>query len=294
MSLFNSLDNLHDEDEEPVLFTNATFSVLHYSINSLIENIRKGTFSDIKIKTLIKYNINDLLDYSNFEKADTREDIQNIWTCKKFLDLFINVFQTDEEFSNIIVKNYKREINKLTFDYLFLNKDRDPDIASCYITIAKMVDIQDIIPLTTIMPKDFAWQLCVCRYSSFSAEKCAHNLNFTIVSSGIDFSLKDIIYIYSRFYSEDFSTLFCSTMLDCYEASTDTGKKLYDRITIAILTILNSMVSTEIALVLKRYANLISFSNITEYRCNIRGLSEDYSRVNSVVEILEMQGIAVP
>lgn len=293
MSLFKSLDDLHDE-ESILLDTNASFSVMHYSINSLIENIKNGTFSDIKIKTLIKYNINDLLDYSNFEKVDTREDIQNIWTCRKFLDLFIAVFQTDEEFANKVLSSYKREINKLTFDYLFLNNNKEQEIASCYITIAKMINIKDVIPLTTIMPRDFAWQLCVCRYSSFSAEKCVHNLNFAIVSSGIDFSLKDIIYIFSRFYSEDFSGLFCSSMIDCYEASTDLGKKLYDRITIALITILNSMTSVDIELVLKRYSNLLLFTQIKDVRYNIRGLSGDYSRINSVVELLEEKDIFVP
>ena len=293
MSLFKSLDNLHDE-EEPVLNTNASFSVLHYSLNSLIENIKNGTFSDIKIKTLIKYNINDLLDYSNVEKADTREDIQNLWTCKKFLELFISVFQTDEAFSNKVMLNYKRELNRLCFDYLFLNQDKEQEITNCYITIAKMINIQDIIPLTTMMPKDFAWQICVCRYSSFNAAKCVHNLDYAIISSGIDFSLKDIIYIYSRFYSDDYSNLFSFAMIDCYTPETDIGKKLYDRITITLLTILNSMTSLDIEIVLRRYTNLLLFSDIKTYRCNVRGLSEDYSRINSVVKLLEEKEVFVP
>ena len=293
MSLFDSLDDLHDE-EEPELDINVSLPVMHYDLESLFKNIENGSFSNIKIESVIKCNIRNLLDYTNFEKADTRKHIQSIWTSKRFLNSFIAVMSSDITFTDNIISTYKREVNKLIFDYVFINKEKSPEIESLYIIIAKMVNVKDIIPLTTILPRDLAWQLCVCKYSSFKLDLCVHNLNFAIINSELDINIKNIIYIYSRFYADDFTTLFCATMVDVYEPTTDNGKKLNDRITVAILSILNSMTSVDIELVLTRYANYLTFNKESTIRYQIRGLSGAYSRINNVLKSLEEQGIYVP
>ncbi len=127
-----------------------------------------------------------------------------------------------------------------------------------------------------------------------NVDQCVHNLNFAIVYSDIDISLNNIIYIYSRFYADDFSTLFCSSMIDCFDPNTDMAKRLYNRITLALLNILNSMTSSDIELVLRRYSNYLSLSQINTIRYQIRGLSEDYSRINKVVDFLESKDVYVP
>lgn len=294
MSLFESLDDLHDEN--PVLDINVSFSVLQYDLETLVKNIENGSFSDIKIQSIIKYNLKDILDYTNFEKVDTRKLMQDLWTSKRFLNAFLAVFSSDNVIANTIILVYRKELNKLIFDYVFINTDKDPDIESLYTMIAKLLNAKDIIPLTTILPRNLAWQLCVCRYSSFKIDLCVHNLNFAIINSDIDISVKNIIYVYSRFYADDFSTLFCATMIDVYgdEPKSDNAKRLNDRITVAILSILNSMTSMDIELVLTRYANYLSFGKYENRRCQIRGLSEDYARINKVVYSLENKGICVP
>ncbi len=164
MSIFSSLDNLHDEDE-PVLEsgTNIAFSIIKYDLETMVKNINDGTFSNIKIQSLIKFNIRDILDYSNFEKADTRKYIQELWISKRFLNSFITLFNSDPDFNDTVITSYRKELNKLIFDYVFTNNNKEPEIESLYIMIAKYINAKDIIPLTSVLPRDFSWQICLFR-----------------------------------------------------------------------------------------------------------------------------------
>lgn len=292
MSLFESLDDLHDENN--TLDINVSLPVMQYDLESLYKNIENGSFSDFKIQSVIKCNLSNLLDYNNFEKVDSRKFMQGLWTSKRFLNAFLAIISSDMTTMDIILTSYRRELNKLIFDYVFINTTKDPEIESLYIMLAKIINAKDIIPLTTILPRDLSWQLCVCKYSSFKLDLCVHNLNFAIINSDLDISIKNIIYIYSRFYADDFTTLFCASMIDIYDPESDMAKKLNDRITIALLSILNSMTSVDIELTLTRYANYLSFNKEAVLRCQIRGLSEDYSRINKIVDSLGNQGIYVP
>jgi hypothetical protein len=294
MSFFKSLDNL--EEDLSQLDTNVTFTIVDYSYDKLLGDIRSGRFSPNKIQSLIKFSIRDLLDYSNFEKVETRSLFQALWTEPKFLLQLYSLLNKDTATLELIISMYKYEINKLIYDYLSLAVDtKDNEVTSIYSNIASIVNAKDIIPLTSIMPPDSAKLLVVSRYSSLIAEECVKNFNSTIVFSNADFSLKDIIYIYSRFYADDFSQLFCTTMTYEIEPTTDNGKRLNDRISFALLYILESMTSGDIDRTLMRYNGFLTLYYPTLYiRFSLRGLSKDFERVSDRVEYLCNEGIIIP
>ena len=293
MSFFKSLDNL--EEDLSQLDTNVTFTVVDYSYDKLLENIRSGSFSPNKIQSLIKFSIRDLLDYSNFEKLETRSLFQSLWTEPKFLIQFYGLLNKDTATLELVITMYKYEINKLIYDYLSLPIDsKNTEVASLYSNIASIVNAKDIIPLTSIMTPDSAKILVVSRYSHLVAEECVKNFNSTIVLSDADFSLKDIIYIYSRFYADDFSQLFCTTMTYSIDPVTDTGKKVNDRISFALLYILESMTSGDIDRTLMRYNGFLTLYPTSYIRFSLRGLSKDFERVSNRVEYLANEGILIP
>ena len=293
MSFFKSLDNL--EEDLSQLDTNVTFTIVDYSYDKLLENIRSGSFSPNKIQRLIKFSLKDLLDYSNFEKVETRQLFQSLWTEPKFLIQFYGLLNKDANTLELVNSMYKYEINKLVYDYLALSTDdRDPEVTSLYSNIAAIVNAKDIIPLTSIMTPDSAKIIVVSRYSHLVAEQCVKNFNSTIVFSDMDLSLKDIIYIYSRFYADDFSQLFCTTMTYNIDAKTDTGKKVNDRISFALLYILNSMTSEDIDRTLMRYNGFLALYPTSYIRFSLRGLSKDFERVANRVEYLANEGIIIP
>ena len=295
--LFESIQNKKDE-ELPELRTNACFTVVGYSIDSLLENIKNASFSERKIQSLLKININDLLDFDRFECIGTVEQMRELWQNQVFLKCFLDLATNDQAFNNTINRGYKNEINKLIFDYVFSAelKEKDPKIKDLYIAIAKAVNAREIIPFTTIMPMDLAWAICVYRYSDLNESVCAANLNQAIVYSGVELSIKDIIYVYSRFYLENFGQLFCTTMTVVTPVidNNPLHMKMNDRITWAILYILDSMTSADIRKVLERYHGYLSIYKISDVRFNITGLSEDFARINRVVERLRDEGLFLP
>lgn len=292
--LFESIHNRKDED----LRTNACFTVVGYTLDSLLENIKNASFSDRKIQSLIKVNINDMLDFDRFENIGTIEQMRELWQNAVFLKNFLDLVSNDQGFNNTINRGYKNEINKLIFDYVFSSelKNKDAKIQDLYIAIAKAVNAREIIPFTAIMPFDLAWAITVYRYSDLNESRCAANLNQAIVYSGVELSIKDIIYIYSRFYLENFGQLFCTTMTVVTPVIDDNPlqKMMNDRISWAILYILDSMTSLDIRRVLERYNGYLSIYSITDVRLNITGLSEDFARINRVVEAMRNEGIFIP
>ena len=78
--------------------------------------------------------------------------------------------------------------------------------------VAKIVDYMYVINLCSIMPLDIAKLMPLARFSTFDIKTSIDRLNHTICTCGGDFSKKNIIYIYSIFFSSGFSTLFNATM----------------------------------------------------------------------------------
>ena len=284
---------LNEDEKLSDLITNINFPVANYSLDTLLKNIIDGTFSTEKVKSLIRFDIDDFLNYDKFEQPESRKQMQELWTNKFFLNCFLKCLIEDNGFVDIM-SGYKKEINVIIFDYVFAENDmtKDSEVRDLFIQIAKAVNIKDIIPLLTIMNPDLAWQIAVCRYSSLSETKCVQKLNDAIIFSGADFSIEDIIYIYSRFYPENFKDLFKVTITQTFDVGslTDLQMKLNDRISWAILYILNSMTSMDIYRVLTEYDSYYESCNSCgieiHVRFRLRTLSEEFSRIKAVLDAI--------
>lgn len=283
---------LNEEERLSDLTTNISFPVASYSIDTLLKNIIDGTFSVEKVKSLIRFDIDDFLNYDSFERPESRRQMQDLWTNKFFLNCFLKCLTEDNGFVDIM-NGYKHEINKIIFDYVFVSEDtsiiKDSEINDLFIQIAKAVNIKEIIPLLTIMNPELAWQIVVCRYSDLNESECIRKLNEAIISSGMDFSIEDIIYIYSRFYPENFRTLFKVTMCQIFDTSNfdDLQLKLNDRISWSMLYILNTLTSADILTVIMEYkCYLEAFGQIDmqhNTRFDIQNIPDDFSRIRKIV-----------
>ena len=125
--------------------------------------------------------------------------------------------------------------------------------------------------------------------NAFDKKECIKRLNEFIICLGFDFTIKDIIYIYSIYYTDSFSDLFITTMTDTdRKLMNDAEHKMYDNISLALLYILNSMESQEIYKVLRRYGEYLMLMNIeTSLRFSLNGLAEDFSRISYIVNIIK-------
>ena len=109
-----------------------------------------------------------------------------------------------------------------------------------------------------------------------------------------------IINVYERLFDE-FRTVFQTTMFDVYNDDetwvTEEMMEVNANISYAICIILNDLPVEAIKMILKGYTD--DFSHIhcgdrSKIRFSMKSLSDDFSRINAIVELLESEGYSVP
>ena len=290
MGYFKSIDNLKDDQPEELLPTR--FSTIEYTHDSFLEKINE--FSDEKIRYEIK--IGDYFNYDHFSDPNTRIIFQKLWTNKIFLKNVLYLISEDEPFRNKIIRTYITTVNKLAFDYLLLPvEEKDMEIQNLLKEIAKHTDYNYILKLCDIMPLEVATMISMSRFSDFNSRESINRFNNTIYKSGMDFSEQDVIHIYAVFFSERYSDLFNITMTTVEEVFENRiYKKVYDMMSLALLDILESMTSEDIYKVLHSYSNYIELTNTCNCRLSLRSLSDDYTRINMIIDELLDKGVSVP
>lgn len=297
MGFFKSLDNIQPEIENAPIGVN--FSTVEYTFDSFLKKIEDGSMSDNKIQSNILYSYNTYLDYDNFKDIKTRTVFQSLWTNVRFLKNFLEVLKNNSAIVESLKTFKLTTINTIAYDYYCAtnNDMKDSEVLNLLLDICRLVDMKYVVTLCTIMDVNSALFITMSRFSSFDQDKCVHRLNDFIIRLGYEFTIRDIVYIYSRFYNEGFSSLFNYTMIcdDTVQYKEPGDKKNYDNISLAIINILNSMTSDEIYKVLKQYGNYVALMNKgTSVRFSLRSLSTDYSRVTDVVEKLNSEYMIIP
>lgn len=299
MNFFESLDSMDNTIESAPI--GLKISTIEYSFDSFLQKISDGVLSDVVIQNNIRQGLSQYLNYDNFKNPGTSKQFIGLWTNKRFLSNLLEILNTDKSVLSKVRSLYTRTINVITYDYYAeqFNKESsvnwDSEVCNLLISISTTVNYNYILPMTTIIPPNNAVFIAMSRFSSFDNTIAIKRFNDMIIGSGIDLSIKDIIYIYSIFFSEKFSSLFNITMTTVTKSFADTNqKKIYDNISLAMIYIVNSIPSTEIETVLKKYSLYISFLDKKCSRFSFRNLSEEFSRINIVVNKLLEEGYDIP
>jgi len=299
MNYFESLDSMEKSIESAPI--GLKVSTIEYSFDSFLQKINDGVLSNNAIQNNIFYGIGQYLNYDNFNNPKTHKQFVGIWTNKRFLKNFLEVISGNKSVLNNIRTTYISTINKIAYDYYyeqFVNTDAwDHEVSELLINICNVVDYDFILPMSTIVPMNVATFITLSRFSSFDKSEGIKRFNNMIIGCGIRLSIKDIIYIYSLFFSSGFSSLFNITMTTSdpdIELKDPYMRENYDNMSFAIIHILNSIPSTEITIVLKKYSLYISFLDKKISRFSFRNLAKDFDRINVVVESLLEDGFVVP
>ena len=295
MSFFQSLDSIEDTIESTPI--GVTFTTIEYTNNSFLENIKNGKLSDIKIRDTIKYG--NYLDYDNFNNTKTRAIFQELWTNLRFVNNVLTLLNTNENFLDMARKIYCTSINKIVYDYYTTNMDteKDSEVLDTLLRIAYTVNYKYILKLTPLVGDNTASFICLGRFSSFDKRKCVERLNSFIINLGYDFSIEDIIKIYSIFYLDSFTEVFINTMFDTDKALVigEANMKTYNNISSALLYILEDMNSGEISKVLRSYSSNIMLLNLDKkYRFSMKNIGEEFIKIKNVISDLEFRGYNIP
>lgn len=298
MGVFKSLDNLNEQKPEPK--TSVRFSTIEYNYDTILECIQNGTYSNSKIQQLIINNYQIYLNYDNFTNISTRKTFQSLWTNSRFLHNFIFVLtQTSDgnKILSVIKSKYKITINRITYDYYSADGkiiEKDSEVCGLLLKFCETVDYEYIKPLTNIVDPTTARFMALSNFSSNDVETCVHRLNDLIIKTGFDFSISNIVDIYSRFYSNNFSLLWNYTMTSVYDNLPPNELHNNDRINLALVNILNNMTSDDIYKILYQYSSYITMMKKAKIRFSVRNLSNDFERINKVVSSMLDEEIYLP
>lgn len=278
MGLFKSLDGISDMPSTPV---GVKFTTIEYTFDSFLEKLNNDELSAHQIRNKIIFSYSSFANYDNLVNPNTRKALKRIWTNKKFLYNLYQVLQDNTIKTDILEI---KTVNKIVFDYCFDSDDPDPEIMKLMIKIADIINFNLKLVFSTIMQPTIASQLAILSRSSFESKDCIDRVNKYI--SKFEFTVDNIIYIYSKLYLEDFSSLFLYTLI-----SKEPEEKNVDR---AIITILDSMTSNEIFKVLQRYGYYINMNNITDVRFKLSTIFNNKSRIGRIIEDLKYDNVIIP
>mgnify|MGYP003398833432 FL=1 len=297
MGIFKSLDNL--DKEKPEVKTSVRFSTIEYNYDTVLKCIENGTYSNAKIQILITNNYQIYLNYDNFTNVSTRKTFQALWTNATFLRNFVYVLTQTTDSAKILAtikSRYRITINRITYDYYSASsaEEKNSEVCDLLLKLCELVDFEYIRPLTNIVDPTTAKFMTMAVFSSNDIERCVDRLNDLIIKTGFDFSINDIVEIYGRFYSNSFSLLWNYTMTSVYDNLKPNELHNNDRINLALVNILNNMTSEDIYKILYQYSCYVTMMQKAKIRFSVRGLSNDFSRINKVVNVLLDEEVYLP
>lgn len=225
----------------------------------------------------------------------------------RFLDAFIDVIST----INYIEKDDVVRINTLCYHYITLPNDKkDYKVTSRMMKISRIVNKHSLPSLLGLgLSENLACTLLIARYSDIDLEICVKRVDFIIMTQPKTImSLNMIEEIIKRLYNimEDYFRIFPYFMMDVipdYDDNDETTwwvtedvDEVSSTMNLAMLNIMDNLPSQLIRNTIVNYTEGcdIVYKN-RKLRFSLRSLSDDYYRINAVIEhLMYNEGIIVP
>ena len=281
--MFNSLIKDAKETSEVKMMT-PVFHSIDYQLDTIVDRINKiEKLSDNDLKIIISRQHQMILNYDLFlSSSKTRNSAQMLFTNKRFLKIFGDI---------VGLLNLSRHeivcLNKLAYDYMILPV-KDEEVVKMLLGISYTVNNILVIRLSGKLGMNGARLLALIFNSTFREEKRVHRVNTFLVKCDLELSVQDIVDIFCILYDR-FSYPFIYSM---FEAKPNNMNPLqndhFDRISLALINILNSMTSEDIKKILFDYAFLLKSvrTNIT-VRFALKSLTLN-TRILKVIQEIEM------
>lgn len=287
-NLSNKLNSVDNTSQPNNLIT---FDISNFETESIRNKIIYNDFSDeIEQMIFIKNNIDTIAQ----DILENGAVYSNILVNENFINSFTRAIN-----SISITYTIKLMCNKVAYDY-FTCDNQDNNIKQKYLEICKVVNKDTINKLICIgLDCNTACNLSLCRYSSMNERTNVKRLNFVIYFK--DPCIMDeqkIVYIYEKLFDR-ISDLFYATMFEVYSVIEQDNfgenfSELYGTVGNCVLLILNNMTSEKIIQVLNGYNAEYEYRGRPPIRFSLHALSNDYSRINKVVETLSESGVYIP
>ena len=286
-------------ENQPIFDTtpiSSPFKTIEYQLSTIVEKIKDiDSLNDDEIKEIIIRQYQTILNYDLFLSVpETRNVALELFTNKRFLKLFFDIVGL------LDLTEYQRIcVNKLTYDYYSL-PNKDIEICELLMNISYIVNNKLVIRLSAILGIHNARVLAMVSNSTFRIDKKVHRINTFLLRCGMELSVQNIIDIYLTIF-ERFKDLFINTMLESLDSLSDDDKTNtiiihnYNNISIAIVKILDSMISKDVEQVLLNYVYSLQILASPKLRFSFKGSNAIPARIIGIIQNIEDQtGLIVP
>lgn len=254
-----------------------------------------NSLNDVDLMKLIRNDYRIFLDERYLLNFEYRQVIIDIFSNKRFLKALIDVLSYEPLIETQIIC-----CNKVTWDYMSQNNNRDQEISDLLLSLSDVVNRHIVKMVAAYIPiASVAQLITLARYSSFKEEKNINRVNKVIVKYAKGISIQQIVNIYGViFRNTRISVVFSTIMLDTdTKGYTSEELERYSAISVAILEILEQgMSSKDIATILRVYASQFdTIDGSKPYRFSMYSNSQtDYPRIYAVLDQLSAQGVSIP
>lgn len=293
-SIYNRIQNgvLHDNEVAKYKRPSSSSRLL----NTILEKLSNlDQLSDQELYDVVSKNFSKII-----EKIVSEKDI-----------LLINKFFRDKRFLLILKQSLSNNnfsdgdrlrINNLIYDYNTQNEFKtDDDIVSILDEISSIINYS-ILPkiLGLGIPKYIALKIVNASKSSFNDIICVRRVDLILYNTS-DMKMMNeqtIIDIFTTLFGDRFLKLFEGVLFDSYsdeelQQATEDSREIYYTINLAIFDIINTLPSYDIEKILMCYNELMSV-NYKNKEPRLRFiLSDDFYRINDVIEYLKTKGIYI-
>ena len=275
------------EEKASALQQGSLFHTIEYELSGIVNKIKDiDNLNESEMKSIISRQHQMILNYDLFLGSnESRAQAQTLFTCKKFLQCFLDIIRTIE-----LSQHEKICINKLAYDYYIL-PDKDNETSELLYQLCSEVNGREVLVLSGILGITEAKVLSMIRNSSFKEEKCIHRVNTYIVKTAKDLTLQNIVNIYC-FLFDRFSNLFIYTMLESKPVyMTEIEEKRFDLISVAMLELLNSMSSNDMLRVLRDYEFTL---NMVKQNITVRFALKTAVNFDRIISTIANNNLNVP
>lgn len=265
------------------------------NIYILFESMRQiNTYTDEQVKELVLSSYIPLLELTlrTNENPYYSKGILSIFSNERYINMLINVLNT-----NRLDFNHRVYLNHILYDYkTFKGKPSNSLITKLHNELANVANF-DVVPklLGAGLGKHLVTDVAVAKFSTFDPYIAVKRVNLVLFNSKKELSLQDIVNVYQYLFNTGVANLFAGVMFDVYSDSDLNNAEEYQRdiyynMSLAVLELVNTMPTPAITTIISTYS--MSAQNMP-IRFSLR-LSDDYYRINQVINTLTSQGIYVP
>ena len=286
MSEINAITSDPKPTEDPG-FDQLRIDTFYYQINNLDKMNERDRYNFVKSN--IDFIANQVID----------------GTCKYTQKLADPLFliPAKEALRTMPITVYRRLfINKLSYSYQFY-KGANDNVRNLLLDATRPVNQTYIGALQSIgLKEEHAAILASSRFSSSDEIVNTNRLNYSIYMIGSKIMTEQmVIWIYEKLFDQ-MRYLFTGTMLEIKDSmvppddhDADDFYETFSIVSLALLTIVNNMTSTDIDRLIRIFLDYWNGYNHPRTRFSLRALSGDFGRIRTIVEIMtEKQRILVP